>query len=156
MLVYHSRTRTLSTLTHVLQALTFPAAAGVVQSTADSTVNWEELTRHITATSALYKSPADWCSECGNTSADVCLQAAIDSATATAVAATAAAAAARNGDSGKGSSSSIALHAVLSLLAGLVCGAAVGLTATKLRARRRKDEQPWFAGATTYEPPQTA
>jgi hypothetical protein len=129
-----------------------------VQSSADSTVSWEELTRHLTATSALYSSPADWCSECGNTSADVCLQATADSATAAAVAATAAAAAARGGDSGKGSGSAIALHVVLSLLAGLVCGAAVGMTASKVRARRRGaalGKQPWFAAgaATTYEPP---
>ncbi|KAG5189160.1 histidine phosphatase superfamily [Tribonema minus] len=56
------------------EPLMFPAPLGVKQD-ADGVVAWADFQRYTASINAVYASPADWCDECGNTTADICLKA---------------------------------------------------------------------------------
>jgi hypothetical protein len=132
------------------QPLMFPAAAGVQQSV-NGTVLWSELTRHLSA--ALYTSAAEWCLECGNTGADVCLAAA---AAASAAKDTASTATATGTASSGGSSSKTAIAAVFALLAGLVGGTVLGRVCSNCRMKRNGTgliKQPYFGGGVAADEP---
>jgi hypothetical protein len=127
----------------------FAAAAGVQQSV-NGTVLWSELTRHLST--ALYTSPAEWCSECGNTAADVCLAAAAATAAAEDTATTATATIASSG----GSSSKTAVAAIFALLAGLAGGTVLGRVWSNCRMKRNGTgliKQPWFSGGVAADEP---
>eukprot|EP00953_Heterococcus_sp_UTEX-ZZ885_P028513 15202-Heterococcus_DN1.PRE.6 len=128
----------------------FPTAAAVQQSV-NGTVLWSELTRHLST--ALYTSPAEWCVECGNTAADVCLAAA---AAASAAKDTASTATATGTASSGGSSSKTAVAAIFALFAGLVGGTVLGRVWSKRRMKRNGTgliKQPYFSGGVAADEP---
>jgi hypothetical protein len=145
LLIWSTHTaETATAYTNFSQPLMFPTAAAVQQSV-NGTVPWSELTRHLST--ALYTSPAEWCSECGNTAADVCLAAAASAAKDTASTAT---------TSSGGSSSKTAVAAIFALLAGLVVGTVLGRAWTSCRMKRIGTgliKQPYFSGGVAADEP---
>eukprot|EP00953_Heterococcus_sp_UTEX-ZZ885_P010572 6175-Heterococcus_DN1.PRE.3 len=127
----------------------FPAAAGVQQSV-NGTVLWSELTRHLST--ALYTSPAEWCLECANTAADVCLAAAAASAAKDAASTATATVTASSG----GSSSKTAVAAIFALFAGLLGGTVLGRVWSNCRMKRNGTgliKQPWYRGGVAADEP---